>query len=759
MREIESFEANILSLEFEIEALAKSKAENETSLASIRSSLVELRERRAIADDRRAAVTAELAALEREHAVLAELEAAREGYGEGAKAILARRDEFPGLRGSLGELVKVERGFEQPVERALGEYLELLICNTMNDTLKIVETARNDKLGNVTCLVMELLPVAIDFTLKEDELLSRCGIDVDLRNVLAMLMGSAKQVDNLPIEPRDLDRVFVTSAGDVFRPPAFLSGGVAGSAAPGILTRRGRLAQLAELVAERSGESSALAEEIKQNASEVGRLQIEEESVAAALESAKDNLKTNQAKHQKSVEHREQSSRERENVSKRAHELDIECEGCVENARLASAGIESVKHLRVDAITDLNRLEAAIPSLGSEVEDLRTRVQRAIVEEASFKEEAERAREEIGRLKHEIGQVVDEIAKKKAGLEEVRKAAQGTSQELKDAAERRETLESRLPELESAEAEASDRIKAFESEVIESEQNLEISREEVGRLENAVHSQEIRLAELRGALTGLERDLNAFPEFAARILAGDMSGKEIPSKKELAERLEQTEFEIAEIGEVNPLAIEEELFAKGRLTELTQEREDLHRAEDELRQALEEIQRQSEKAFRSTFEDAALRFAEVFGALFPGGSGELSLTDPSDALESGIDVRVKFPDKGELDLLQFSGGERSLISLALLFAILKVKPSSFTILDEVEAALDDVNTQRFLDYLGQEFPTRQFIMITHNKITMERANRLYGVTMREAGVSQMVSVDLKKLKDEGIDGTLGSGGN
>lgn len=134
----------------------------------------------------------------------------------------------------------------------------------------------------------------------------------------------------------------------------------------------------------------------------------------------------------------------------------------------------------------------------------------------------------------------------------------------------------------------------------------------------------------------------------------------------------------------------------------------------------------------------------------------MSLTDPDDPLESGIDVRVRFPGKGELDLLQFSGGERALIALALLFAILKVKPSSFTILDEVEAALDDPNTQKFLDYLGEEFPDRQFVLITHNKLTMEHASRLYGVTMREGGVSQVVSVDLKKLIEEGVEEVLGA---
>jgi len=748
-------ERSSADLAAEYDRLQTARGENGKLMAELEVTVRSTHEGLDSAQDRKRDLSTEIAALESERKLLAELETAREGYGEGVKGILSRRDEFPGLRGTLGELIEVEPGGEEIIERILGDSLEFLVCDTLSDALQVIDAARRDDLGPVTCVVRELVPeIAADA--RGSDLLAMCSIAGDLMPLLALFLGGARMAEGPEdIENSDYSGTLITAEGIVFRPPAFVSGGSDVGGAKGLLTRRARLDELDRLIVARRwklGEIEATTHQL-----EVEECDLEERlSIARRLSAEiRDNLQQTIVERQRHAERLQRARKESSTIEKKLREVEAECDGCRENARLASQGTKAVRRARTDAEEALERIERELPGLAGQVEDLRSRLQRAIVEEASYKEEAERALAEIERLDEEIESIRREIATRNERLDEIRNDARGTSEELDRAIDLRTTLEKRLPELGRMEKEAGERIGRFEKGLSDAELALEEARERVSSIESSVHTQEVRLAELRGGLTSLEKGLDGFPEFAERIRSGELSGKDIPSKKELAEKLDILGQELGELGDVNPLAIQEEKLARNRLDELKREREDLIKAEEELREALEEVEKESVRAFISTFDEAKERFAEVFAALFPGGSGELSLTDPSDPLESGIDVRVRFPGKGELDLLQFSGGERALIALALLFAILKVKPSSFTILDEVEAALDDVNTQKFLDYLGREFPDRQFVLVTHNKISMERANRLYGVTMGKEGVSQVVSVDLKKLKEEGIEEVLG----
>ncbi len=753
--EIESLVSEISALDSRHKELRSVKHGNEKLLDALKGKHAVVASRRDNLAERRREIAGEIAALESEKKLLAELEASKEGYGEGVRAVLDRRDEFPGLRGTLGELIKVRQGRERVIERALGDALEFLVVDTLEQALRIIDTVRRDGLGLVTCVVRELVPSDIR-TGQTGGLIESCSIDPELAVIPALFLQGAEETDDLgEVRSGNISRVLITSTGAVFRPPAFVSGGSETSGAKGILTRRARLEEMDRIAADRRWKSAALASEIHLLGREIAGLESELAAVGSVLDSIRIDLHTNSLSRQKKSERLESTARDLGDLEKRLGEVHVERQGCMENAGLASRGTEFVKRARVGAEQALEQLETELPGLSAQIEDLRSRVQRAIVEEASYKEEAGRARLDISRIEKETASEREEMSARRANLDRVRTEARGISGEYDSAVEKRTSLEERLPELERVEKNAGERIELLRRAVESTDLALEEARDKVAGMENAVHLQEVRLAEMRGGLVSLEKGLADFPEFAERIRSGELQGKDIPSKKELAESLGIVESDLQELGEVNPLAIEEERLARQRLDELKNEREDLLSAEEDLRKALEEVERQSERAFTATFNDARDRFAEVFTTLFPGGSAELALTDPDDPLESGIDVKVRFPGKGELDLLQFSGGEKSLIALALLFAILKVKPSSFTVLDEVEAALDDVNTQKFLDYLGHEFQDRQFIMITHNKITMERADRLYGVTMLEGGVSQVVSVDLKKLKEEGVEEALG----
>jgi chromosome segregation protein len=213
---------------------------------------------------------------------------------------------------------------------------------------------------------------------------------------------------------------------------------------------------------------------------------------------------------------------------------------------------------------------------------------------------------------------------------------------------------------------------------------------------------------------------------------------------EQEKRLKEAERGLALLGKVNPLALEEFDAMEERHRFLTEQLEDLKKSRNDLLQIIKDVDDRVQEVFSQAFEDTAREFERVFARLFPGGEGRLILTDPSDLLNTGVDVEARPPGKKVKRLSLLSGGERSLTAVAFLVALFKARPSPFYVLDEVEAALDDVNLGRLIDIIEELRDSSQLIVITHQKRTMEVADALYGVTMRSDGVTQVIS---QKLRD------------
>ena len=219
-------------------------------------------------------------------------------------------------------------------------------------------------------------------------------------------------------------------------------------------------------------------------------------------------------------------------------------------------------------------------------------------------------------------------------------------------------------------------------------------------------------------------------------------------KKEARQIVDKCRAEIKRLGEVNLGAIEEYERVKTRHEFLTNQRNDLEKAEDTILEIIKELDDIMKEKFINTFSEIKEKFKEVFKKLFGGGNAELSLTDPDDILKTGIDIKALPPGKTLKHISLLSGGEKTLTAIALLFAILEVRPVPFCVLDEVEAALDEVNVDNFGKFLNEFKKKTQFIVITHKKKTMEYADCLYGITMQESGVSKLVSVKLEDIDNK-----------
>ncbi|HKK49235.1 MAG TPA: AAA family ATPase, partial [Alkalispirochaeta sp.] len=351
---------------------------------------------------------------------------------------------------------------------------------------------------------------------------------------------------------------------------------------------------------------------------------------------------------------------------------------------------------------------------------------------ASWKETATRHQKEYEdnrRQSEEVGRHIERDIARGHTMDDQMAALDSEHAELE---EQESTLRAELKELEK-------QIAADNRSLKTEEQNLKQKMQDLAQLQEKLEDVQVRLAEKRTEIRGLydsfsERHGRDLREFESRELSPDID------QKALREHIATIRAELKELGSVNLMAVEEFAEVADRYEFLSAQLEDLRAARHDLVQVTTEIKRESEQLFVETYNRIRKNFHTVFRRLFGGGRAELRLTDPDSILDSGIDILVQPPGKKLENIALLSGGERSLTAVALLFATFMVRPSPFTLLDEIDAALDEHNVSRFVNMLHEFGEQSQFIVITHNKKTVAGARTLLGVTMQENGVSQVVAV-------------------
>ncbi len=323
---------------------------------------------------------------------------------------------------------------------------------------------------------------------------------------------------------------------------------------------------------------------------------------------------------------------------------------------------------------------------------------------------------------------------------------------------RRRELEAAIEQAEADLQRALEQRAAAEEGVLDEQERLDMHRQEIRGLEERIAATRDRregvrseIEELRVAHAGLRQDAEhlslTFQEDFQRPLP-EMPGEAQTDLAEHEAELARCKAALERLGPVNVLAVQEHDEQETRFTFLTEQRTDVATSVESLRKTIREINEASAERFAATFQEVNVAFGETFARLFRGGEAEMRLLDDEDPLESGIEILARPPGKRLQNLMLMSGGEKALTAIALLFALFRSKPSPFCILDEVDAPLDDINTTRFVDLLAEMAHQTQFIVITHNKLTMEVAGTLYGVTMEEKGVSKLVSVEMEDVQPE-----------
>ena len=650
-----------------------------------------------------------------------------------------------GIRGLVASHMKIQGGFETAIAAALGPLADALVADSREDGLAAIEHLKKADGGRV-----ELIVADVDAKGKAGSLPSVAGARpaaevVEAPSGVLALLADVVIVDDLEsarslykADKSALKLVLITLDGDVLT-ESIIRGGSANK--PSKL----------ELVAERDGAESKLSKVNKQIDDLKGELAQARSTEEAAKVSAKAALAALNEHDATLAANAEKLGRLRVQVE--ASEAEVDRLSRVAEQAVASIAVAEEALAEAvaahDKFASQERPALDLANRQTLSENLEQERQRELELRVDLGAAVERVRVEAERAKG----LREQIAEAQVAIEKARIAAAAQAKQLASA---RRVLEA-LPILMDAVAESASqaKVRLHELEASRAHQNQELVRlrgetadiqMKLASLTQSVHDFEMNNHEKRLNLANLVSRANDELGLEQDVLLAEYAPDEEFNREEQTKRLRESERLFERLGKVNPLALEEFAALEQRHKFLTEQLADLTQTRKDLLQIIEELDSKMQTIFADAFEDTRKAFETVFPTLFPGGTGSIFLTNPDDMLTTGLEVTVKPAGKRIERLSLLSGGERSLAAVALMVAIFKARPSPFYVMDEVEAALDDANLGRLLKIFEDLRSSSQLIIITHQKRTMEIADALYGVSMRQDGVSAVVG---QRLLDKG----------
>lgn len=705
--------------------------------------------------------SADMQAAASRHSVLTEMTRDMEGYNMAVRRAMtyAKQRGLTGVKGVLAQLMTVPQAYETAIDMALGAAQQNIVTDTEETAKELINYLRQNRLGRATFLPMSAIRGKTLYGNERNALkLPGClGVASELvqcapeyRGIVENLLGRTVIADNLdhgiPIM-RAGNHAFrlVTLEGDVIHSGGSMTGGSAQSKVSNLLSRERELKELtAKLQTGRAEldkcrqeltQRQQTAQEKRQKVSDaVNALHQQEIAVAreqARRESVSADLNTHLQRMQETEQARVQLHQSLEDIRQQLETIEHQRTGAQgDQSAMEQKTIEMQNALvkaRAEASAENDRLMVRtlqLSDLRHGLSDLERDEAHAQQDQAQILREQERREQ----LLHEMDELdaIDENDMKREEAESARRQKEQLRQESAAQAieQRRSQAQSDLRDILS---------------------DMENLHEAYNRDSEKLHKTELAKARIEGDQKNLQ---NRIWDTYKLTYAGAEEFRRTPfDEKESDRRAAELQGQIRALGTVNVGAVEEYAETKARVDDLTTQQQDLKRAEMDLRELIERLLIQMRSTFVENFSKMQGYFAETFTRLFGGGHAELKLMDPDDPLNCGIEVNAQPPGK-KLQLLSLlSGGERALTAIAILFAMLKLKPTPFCILDEIEAALDDANIGYYADYLKEYSKGTQFIVVTHRKGTMERCNSLFGVAMEEQGVSRMVSVSLQDYQE------------
>ena len=688
------------------------------------------------------------------HQFLIETEKEKEGYNKTVKSLLVACDKDSslnkGIHGVLANLISVEKEYEIAIEMCLGQALQNVVTSTEQDAKKMIEYLRSNSLGRAS-----FLPIASVQGKKLDKLTKMdgvIGIASDLvkckkeyEQIILSLLGRTVVVEDMDtaIALAKKDKYsfrIVTLKGDIISSSGSISGGSVQTKTVNILGRsreiedlEKELKKLEKQIADKTAEKEEYASSIGDSIEETAKLEKELQEIEIVYATEK----------QKMVAVEENITRLENRLAKLKEEV-TQTEKQKEENRLLKEQKEAEIQELTQQIEELNKVieEFALNNKDNQkyIDDLNFDITNLKISVTSFDESESSIEEMVERISQDIKNNEQSIENK--------------NQNILAITEENTKLEQTITEYNAQIEQIKQEVTNSGTKVEELKQERIAKNEKLVNTENEIQSQFSTLESLKEQIikldvkkTKLEQDLQQVVESLwneYELTPNSTEEYQKPNNVATAQKqVNSLRNKIKDLGSINIDSIEEYKKTKERYDFMSEQRLDLENTASKLRKIIGDMTTTMQNQFKEKFELINKNFNEVFTELFNGGKAELILENEENILECGIDIRVQPPGKKLQNMMLLSGGEKAFTAIALLFAILKINPAPFCILDEIEAALDDVNVYRFAEYLKKFCKQTQFLVITHRKGTMEAGDSVYGVTMEENGISKLLSIKLK----------------
>jgi chromosome segregation protein len=731
-------------LELKKSKLSTSSENKSKELENIQSKLEQCKDDQSILAKKIYQGKASLSNLESQLAFYEELVAQKEGYPSGVRTVLKSPKIFLDIIGTVGELFEMEEKYNLAFQAALGDWSKCLVSKDRDAAIKILSEADKQKIGNLSILPLKELN-ALSFNAKEiPEGLHILGSGVKLSGVRSSneglayaLVGNLLVVDNLKdaLLAHNLDGWNIVDLQGSYSGENFLLKYNGKDEQGGLLGRTKKISLLKnninELIEQNRTDNNSINSLLKIIENEnlkIELLSTKAESTSLNLNKVETSLIQNHYKQSQNLETIKELNFELVDIKKNIKDL-----------------LDSEKKL----LPNLSKSEENIKDFQDKVDHASKILISIQTERDAFQESVQELRIELLNLENKRESINYQEQLSIESIEELNKRQKNIDQEISKLISNSESLKKQV-------SKSDIQLKSISGKLVKERSVLKLKQDTVNdtyesmeEIQKIISSEqqsrealleELKINELK--IVEQEQRINLIKERIKDRYSVDIPLNLIVDDEldDLELRVEQIMRSIDSIGPINMAVQYEYEDEQKRLKTLIEQRVDLTTSEDNLRETIQQIDRVARKKFEETFDNIKVNFSKLFGMFFEGGNASLSLIGDPDPLEADISIHAQPPGKKNQSLRMLSAGEKSLTAIALLFAIYQYKPSPYCILDEVDAPLDDVNIQKFKRVLNSFADETQFIVVTHNKLTMEVADYLYGVTMEQKGVSKLVSV-------------------
>lgn len=696
-------------------------------------------------------------------AMLSDLEKNMEGFSGAVKAVMKQKsaNALSGIHGTLSQLISVDNQYSTAVEVALGAAMQNIIVSNESDAKRAINYLKQNNQGRATFLpISAIKPRFVDDNDLDDNFgfvdvaCNLVSCDEDYKNIVSNLLGRVIVVEDIDcaigISKRYKNKYkIVTLDGQVMNPGGSMTGGSRSKGA-GILSRANLIEELKGQADQLSIQAQQAGEDCKKAMEDANRAKADLQGADGDLRNAKEELIHAQAD-DKLLEDKisllnEQKTamlREKDNAAGRIMLLEKANESAQEQADIVQKEIDDTEKKLSEINFGADELEQkretirkrseeinlALVTIAKDSESAKLAIEELQLRMSNQSDRVSTINEEIEHIKEKNEELLLSISDVKTQADNLRQQALQANDAVKNCIENRDGYEKKSNELRNLE-----KVKNQDKEKLSSE---------LVRLDERKNNMKREYDELGDML---------FEQYELTKPEAEALGIVIENMTEAKKRLHEIKVAIKALGSINVGAIEEYKEVSERYEFLKEQIDDIEKSKSELQKIIEDLTSSMSEKFMYQFNRINDEFKVSFADFFGGGKGEILLEEPDNCLESAIEIKIQPPGKSVQNINLFSGGEKSLAAMALLFSVLKVQPSPFCIYDEVEAALDDVNVERFAKYMRKMTDKTQFISITHRRGTMEEADVLYGVTMQEKGVSKLLELQSAELANQmGLD--------